>query len=38
MAKIYELTFGSIIVEGGKYHRVILISIDGTVDDRKVAY
>ena len=35
MAKIDELTFGSIIVEGKKYRRDILIFADGTVKKRK---
>jgi hypothetical protein len=35
VAKIDELTYGSIIVEGKKYHRDILIFADGTVKKRK---
>ncbi len=35
MAKIDELTFGSIIVEGKKYRRDVLIFADGTVKKRK---
>ena len=35
MAQIDELTFGSIIVEGKKYRRDILIFTDGTVKKRK---
>lgn len=35
MVKIDELTFGSIIVEGKKYRRDILIFTDGTVKKRK---
>ena len=35
MAKIDELTFGSIIVEGKKYRRDVLIFDDGTVKKRK---
>lgn len=35
MAKIDELTFGSIVVEGKKYRRDILIFADGTVKKRK---
>jgi len=35
VAKIDELTFGSIIVEGKKYHRDILLFADGTVKKRK---
>jgi len=35
VAKIDELTFGSIIVEGKKYRRDILIFADGTVKKRK---
>jgi hypothetical protein len=31
MAKIVELTFGSIVVEGKKYRRDVLIFPDGTV-------
>jgi hypothetical protein len=35
VAKIDELIFGSIIVEGKKYRRDILIFADGTVKKRK---
>ena len=35
MAKIDELTFGSIIIEGKKYRRDVLIFTDGTVKKRK---
>ena len=35
MAKIDELTFGSIAVEGKKYRRDVLIFADGTVRKRK---
>jgi hypothetical protein len=35
VAKIDELTYGSIIVEGKKYHRDILIFADGMVKKRK---
>jgi hypothetical protein len=35
VAKIDELTFGSIVVEGKKYRRDILIFADGTVKRRK---
>jgi hypothetical protein len=35
MAKIDELTFGSIVVEGKKYRRDILIFTDGTVKKRR---
>jgi hypothetical protein len=35
VAKIDELSFGSIIVEGRKYRRDILIFADGTVKRRK---
>ncbi len=35
MAKINELTFGSIVVEGKKYHRDVLIFADGMVKRRK---
>lgn len=35
MAKIDELNFGSIVVEGKKYRRDILIFADGTVEKRK---
>ncbi|NWF77371.1 MAG: hypothetical protein HXY36_02055 [Chloroflexi bacterium] len=35
MARIDELTFGSIVVEGKKYRRDILIFADGTVKKRK---
>lgn len=35
MAKIDELTFGSIVVEGKKYRRDVLIFADGTVKKRK---
>jgi hypothetical protein len=35
VAKIDELTFGSIVVEGKKYHRDVLLFADGTVKRRK---
>jgi len=35
VAKIDKLTFGSIVVEGKKYHRDVLIFADGTVKKRK---
>ena len=35
MVKIDELTFGSIVVEGKKYRRDILIFTDGTIKKRK---
>ena len=35
MAKIVELTFGSIVVEGKKYRRDVLIFPDGMVKKRK---
>jgi len=35
MAKIVELTFGSIVVEGKKYRSDVLIPPDGTVKKRK---
>lgn len=35
MAKIEELTFGSIVIEGKKYRRDVLIFADGTVKKRK---
>ena len=35
MAKIDELTFGSIVVEGKKYRRDVLIFTDGVVKKRK---
>lgn len=35
MAKIDELTFGSMIVEGKRYRRDVLIFTDGTVKKRK---
>jgi hypothetical protein len=35
VAKINELTFGSIVVEGKKYRRDVLIFADGTVKKRK---
>ena len=35
MAKIDELTFGSIVVEGKKYRRDVLIFADGMVKKRK---
>ena len=35
MAKIVELTFGSIVVEGKKYRRDVLIFPDGMVKSRK---
>ena len=37
MAKIDELTFGSIVVEGKKYRRDVLLFADGTVKRRKAA-
>ena len=38
MAEIIELTFGSIIVEGKKYRRDVLIFIDETVKKHKAGY
>jgi len=38
VAKIDELAFGSIVVEGKKYRRDILIFADGTVKKQKVGY
>ena len=38
MAKIDELAFGSIIVEGKKYRRDVLIFAHGTVKKRKGGY
>jgi hypothetical protein len=35
VAKIEELTFGSIVVEGKKYRRDVMIFADGTVKKRK---
>jgi len=35
VAKIDELTFGSIVVEGKKYRRDVLLFADGTVKRRK---
>jgi hypothetical protein len=35
VVKIDELTFGSIVVEGKKYRRDVLIFADGTVKKRK---
>jgi hypothetical protein len=35
VAKIGELTFGSIIVESKKYHRDVLIFTDGVVKRQK---
>jgi hypothetical protein len=35
VAKIDELTFGSIVVDGKKYRRDVLICPDGTVKKRK---
>jgi len=35
VAKIDELTFGSIVVESKKYHRDVLIFADGMVKRRK---
>jgi len=35
VARIDELTFGSIIIEGKKYRRDVLIFADGTVKKRK---
>jgi hypothetical protein len=35
VAKIDGLTFGSIVVEGKKYHRDVLIFANGTVKKRK---
>jgi hypothetical protein len=35
VAKIDEFTFGSIVVEGKKYRRDVLIFADGTVKKRK---
>ena len=33
MAKIDELTFGSIVIEGKKHRRDVLILVDGTVKE-----
>jgi len=38
VAKIDELNFGSIVVEGKKYRRDILIFADGTVKKRKGSF
>jgi hypothetical protein len=38
MAKVVELTFGSIVVEGKKYRRDVLIFPDGTVTNGKAAF
>ena len=38
MAKIAELTFGSIIFEGKKHRRDVLIFADGMVKKRKAGY
>jgi len=38
MVKIDEPTFGSIVFEGKKHRRDVLISADGTVKKRKVGY
>ena len=35
MAKLDELTFGSIVAEGKKYRRNVLIFTDGVVKRRK---
>jgi len=35
VARVDELTFGSIVIEGKKYRRDILIFADGTVKKRK---
>jgi len=35
VAKIDELTFGSIVIEGRKYRRDVLIFVDGTVKNRR---
>ncbi len=35
MAKIDELAFGSIVIEGKKYRRDVLIFADGMVKKRK---
>jgi hypothetical protein len=35
VAKIDELSFGSIVIEGRKYRRGVLIFADGTVKKRK---
>jgi len=35
VAKIDDLTFGSVLVEGKKHHRDILIFADGIVNKRK---
>jgi len=35
VARVDELTFGSIVIEGKKYRRDILIFTDGTVKKRK---
>jgi hypothetical protein len=37
VAKIYEFTFDSILVEGKKHRRDILILADGTVKKRKAS-
>jgi len=38
VAKIDELTSGSIVVEGKKYRRDVLIFADGMVKKRKAGY
>ena len=38
MAKIQEFTFGSIVVEGKKYRRDILMFADGTVKKRRGSF
>jgi hypothetical protein len=38
VARIDELTFGSILVEDKKYRRNVLIFADGTVNKRKAGY
>jgi hypothetical protein len=35
VAKITELTFGSIVIEGKQYHRDVLVSADGTANKQK---
>jgi hypothetical protein len=38
VVKIDELTFGSIVVEGKKHRRDVLISANGTVNKLKTGY
>jgi len=38
VAKIDELTFGSMIVEGKRYRRDVLILTDDTVKNERVAF